>query len=160
MDNAFTRILKAAGGICARAMTHLDEIRQRLAGDRTPAPVPRPDQARQRPGAVGAPSSDAETAFDQARTLSEGLASRMGWTRDESRLDHRAAQIMARDGWQADEIAAAILARSPNLGDRHRDPLGYATRTAENAAISTAADPEPQGEQPPQADDRPEGLGM
>ena len=159
-DNAFTRILKAAGGICARAMTHLDEIRQRLAGDRTPAPVPRPDQARQRPGAVGAPSSDAETAFDQARTLSEGLASRMGWTRDESRLDHRAAQIMARDGWQADEIAAAILARSPNLGDRHRDPLGYATRTAENAAISTAADPEPQGEQPPQADDRPEGLGM
>lgn len=159
-DNAFTRILKAAGGICARAMTHLDEIRQRLAGDRIPAPVPRPGQARQRPEAVRAPSSEAETAFDRARTLSEGLASRMGWTRDESRLDHRAAQIMAGDGWQADEIAAAILARSPNLGDRHRDPLGYATRTAENAAISTAADPEPQGEQPPQADDRPEGLGM
>lgn len=159
-DNAFTRILKAAGGICARTMAHLDEIRQRLAGDRTPAPIPRVGQARPRPEAVGAPSSEAETAFDRARTLSGGLASRMGWTRDESRLDHRAAQIMAGEGWQADEIAAAILARSPNLGDRHRDPLGYATRTAENAAISTAADPEPQGEQPPQAGDRPEEPGM
>lgn len=159
-DNAFTRILKAAGGICARAMTHLDEIRQRLAGDRTPAPTPRPGQARQRPEAVGAPSSEAETAFDRARTLSEGLASRMGWTRDESRLDHRAAKMMADEGWQADEIAAAILARSPNLGDRHRDPLGYATRTAENVAISTAADPSPQGEHPTKEDDRPEGLGM
>jgi hypothetical protein len=161
-DNAFTRILKAAGGICARTMAHLDEIRQRLAGERTPAPAPRPrpGEARPRPRPQAAPSNDAEMAFDRARSLSEGLASRMGWTRDESRLDHRAAQMMADEGWRADEIAAAILARSPNLVDRHRDPLGYATRTAENVAINTRADrPEPQGEQTPEADDRPKGPG-
>ena len=161
-DSAFTRILKAAGGICARTMAHLDEIRQRLAGERTPAPAarPRPGEARPRPKPQAAPSNDAEAAFDRARSLSEGLAARMGWTRDESRLDHRAAQMMADEGWQADEIAAAILARSPNLVDRHRDPLGYATRTAENVAINTRADrPEPQGEQTPEADDRPKGPG-
>lgn len=161
-DNAFTRILKAAGGICARTMAHLDEIRQRLAGERTPAPAPRPrpGEVRPRPRPQAAPSNAAEAAFDRARSLSEGLAARMGWTRDESRLDHRAAQMMADEGWQADEIAAAILARSPNLVDRHRDPLGYATRTAENVAINTRADrPEPQGEQTPEADDRPKGPG-
>lgn len=158
--NAFTRILQAAGGICARTMAQLDEIRQRLAGDRAPAPQPRAGMPRMQPITQPAPSSEAEAAFDRARRAAGGLASRLGWTRDESRLDHRAAQAMAADGWAADEIAAAILARSPNIVDRHRDPLGYATRTAENAAINTAADhPDTQGEQPPEADDRPKGPG-
>lgn len=159
-DNAFTRILKAAGGICARTMAQLDEIRQRLAGDRAPALPPRTRMPRMQPATQPAPSSDAEVSFDRARGLSVGLAARMGWTRDESRLDHRAAQMMAAEGWGADDIAAAILARSPNLADRHRDPLGYATRTAENVVINTGADhPEPQGEQTPEADDRPKGPG-
>lgn len=159
--NAFTRILKAAGGICARTMAQLDEIRQRMAGDRAPAPQPKTGMPRMQPTAPpAAPSSDAEAAFDRVRRAAGGLADRLGWTRDESRLDHRAAQMMAGDGWAADEIAAAILARSPNIVDRHRDPLGYATRTAENAAINTAADhPDTQGEQPPEADDRPKGPG-
>lgn len=161
-DNAFTRILKAAGGICARTMAHLDEIRQRLAGERTPAPGlrPRPGESRPRPTPQAAPSNAADAAFDRARGLSEGLAARMGWTRDESRLDHRAAQMMAAEGWKADQIAAAILSRSPNVVDRHRDPLGYATRTAENAAMNTRADhQDPQGEHPTQEDDGPKGPG-
>lgn len=158
--NAFTRILKAAGGICVRTMTQLVEIRQRLAGDRAPTPQPKAGMPRMQPTTQPAPSSEAEATFDRARRAAGGLASRLGWTRDESRLDHRAAQAMAADGWAADEIAAAILARSPNIVDRHRDPLGYAIRTAENAAINTAADhPDTQGEQPPEADDRPKGPG-
>ena len=75
-------------------------------------------------------------------------------------LDFRAAKIMAQEGWEADEIAAAIVARSPNVVDRHKDPVGYATLTAENASTIERADrQDPEGEQPTQADDRPEGPG-
>lgn len=156
-DGAFTRIIQAAGDMCARAAAALDAARQLFVGDRTPAPVPaRPAAPRSEHRA--AHGSDAGAAFDRARAMSEALADSRGWTRDESRLDYRAAQILAADGWNASEIGAAIMARSPNLGDRHRDPLGYATLTAQNALLTLRADqPEPEGDHP--VDDRPEGLG-
>ena len=156
-DNAFTRIIQAAGDLCARAAAALEAARQRIVGERTPVPVADRPTAAPRPDHRAAHGGDAGAAFDRARLMAEGLADRQGWTRDESRLDYRAAQIMAADGWAADEIGGAIVARSPNLGDRHRDPLGYATLTAQNALLTLRADPEPQGDQEP---DRPEGLGM
>lgn len=153
--NAFTRVLEAAGGLCARALSALEEARQRLVGSRAPAPAPeRPRQPQELPAA----RDEAEAAFDRARTMAEGLAEAQGWTRDESRLDYRAAQIMAQDGWEASDVAAAILSRSPNLVDRHRDPLGYASRTAENAAINIRSDRDPQEGRP--QGDRPEGPEM
>ena len=155
-SNAFTKIIAAAGDLCARAAAALDAARQRIVGERTPAPTT-DRHAAPRQEHRAASGGDAGAAFDRARSMAEGLADRQGWTRDESRLDYRAAQIMAEDGWQPDEIGAAIMARSPNLVDRHRDPLGYATLTAENACMNLRADPEPQGDQVP---DRPEGLGM
>lgn len=157
-DNAFTRIIHAAGDLCARTISLLDAARQRLVGDRLPAPAPgraAPPQPERQPQ----PDGDAEAAFDRARAMAEGLAALQGWTRDESRLDYRAAQTMAADGWQADEISAAIVARSPNLVDRHRDPLGYASRTADNALLSIRPDTEPQGDRP-LGGDRPEEPGM
>lgn len=152
-NNAFTKIIAAAGDLCARAAAVLDAARQRIVRERTPVPVA--DRPIAAPRA--AHGGDAGAAFDRARLMAEGLADRQGWTRDESRLDYRAAQIMAADGWAADEIGGAIVARSPNLVDRHRDPLGYATLTAQNAILTLRADQEPQGDQEP---DRPEGLGM
>ena len=62
---------------------------------------------------------------------------------------------MAEDGWSRDEIAAAILTMSPNLVDRHRKPVDYATRTVQKVIIESEA--EPKGEQAPQEPDRPEG---
>lgn len=156
-DNAFTRIIQAAGDLCARAAAALDAARQRIVGERTPVPVADRPTAAPRPDHRATHGGDAGAAFDRARLMAEGLADRQGWTRDESRLDYRAAQIMAADGWAADEIGGAIVARSPKLVDRHRDPLGYATLTAQNALLTLRADPEPQGDQEP---DRPEGLGM
>ncbi|WP_084637945.1 relaxase/mobilization nuclease domain-containing protein [Paracoccus sp. J55] len=157
-SNAFTKIIAAAGDLCARAAAALDAARQRIVGERTPAPVTDRPIPTPRPDHRAAPGGDAGAAFDRARAMAEGLADRRGWTRDESRLDYRAAQIMAEDGWQADEIGAAIMARSPNLVDRHRDPLGYATLTAENACMNLRADqPEPQGDHP--QDGQPEGPG-
>jgi len=153
-NNAFTRIVEAVGGICARAVEQLDAIRARIVGEKADTPN-LPGASRPRVVGLPAASSATETAFDRARQQAEGLAAHMGWQRDESRLDYRAAQTMAEDGWSRDEIAAAILTRSPNLGDRHRNPVDYAARTAENVTIESEA--EPQGEQTPQASDRPEG---
>lgn len=153
-NNAFTRIVEAVGGICARAVEQLDAIRARIIGEKADTPN-LPDAPRPRAADLPAASSAAEAAYDRARQQAEGLAAHMGWQRDESRLDYRAAQTMAEDGWSRDEIAAAILTRSPNLGDRHRNPVDYAARTAENVTIESEA--EPQGEQTPTASDRPEG---
>jgi len=75
--------------------------------------------------------------------------------------DFRTAKAMAKEGWAADEIAEAIVARSPNIVNRHKDVVGYATRTAENALNERAGQQVPEGEQPPKADDRPDGpAGM
>jgi hypothetical protein len=153
-NNAFTRIVEAVGGICTRAMEQLEAIRARIIGEKADTPN-LPDAPRPRVADLPAASSASEAAFDRSRQQAEGLAAHMGWQRDESRLDYRAAQTMAEDGWSRDEIAAAILTRSPNLGDRHRKPVDYAARTAENVTIESEA--EPQGEQTPTASDRPEG---
>lgn len=153
-NNAFTRIVEAVGGICNRAMEQLDAIRARIVGERTATPN-LPDVPRPRVADLPAASSESESAFDRARQQVEGLAAHMGWQRDESRLDYRAAQTMAEDGWPRDEIAAAIITRSPNLVDRHGNPVDYAARTAENVSIES--EEEPQREQTPKASDRPEG---
>lgn len=150
-NNAFTRIVEAAGGICTRAMKHLDAIRVRIVRERADRPNV-PDAPRPRIADLPTASSASEAAFDRARKQAEGLAAYMGWQRDESRLDYRAAQTMAEGGWSRDEIAAAILTRSPNLGDRHRNPVDYASRTAENVTITKEA---PAGDHP--QDDQPEG---
>jgi hypothetical protein len=149
-NNYFTRIVQAAGDLCARAAAALDAARQRFVTDRGPSlSVPR--HASQERHVSGVPDGTAAEAFDRARAMSEGLAALRGWTRDESRLDYRAAQIMAKSGFSADDIAAAILARSPDLQTRHKNPVSYASLTAENVSIE-----EPEGEQTPKASDRPE----
>lgn len=166
-NNAFTRIVEAAGGLCQRAMRQLEAVRQRLLEELKPASAPIPTGGKamvRRPLAPQeAASTEAQRAFDAARAKALGLAELRGWTLDDSRLDYRAAQLMSAEGWDAPDIAAAIVARSPNIVERHRDPLGYASRTAENASITRLADPEPElkGEQPLAAD-RPEeeGPGM
>ncbi|KXV71021.1 hypothetical protein AD951_01930 [Acetobacter malorum] len=131
-DNAFTRIIEAAGVIC-------DKARDALAGIRAafkPAPLPRID--RQDRGSIIRPPASGG-AFSRARSMILGLAMKHGWTVDESRLDFGAARLLNEDGMSVDEVAAGILDESPRLTERHRDPQGYALRTAQNAALRQGA---------------------
>ncbi|MCP1217308.1 DNA-primase RepB domain-containing protein [Acetobacter orientalis] len=141
-DNAFTRIIEAAGVIC-------DKARDALAGIRAafkPAPLPRIDDRPDRGLIIRPPASGG--AFSRAREMILGLAVKNGWTVDESRLDFNAARLLTADGMSADEVAAGILEESPRLTERHRDPHGYAMRTAQNAALKQGAqrptDPSPK----------------
>lgn len=160
--DVFTRVIDAAGVICGKATDMLESARKKLraamqhpakqASDpeigRTPMPRITPSQG-----------SGAEGRFDALRRREVGFARMKGWEPNDSALDFRAAKAMAKEGWSADEIAGAIVARSPFVVDRHPDAFGYATRTALNAFNERAGFQEPQGEQPPQAADRPEGPG-
>lgn len=140
-DNAFTRIISAAGVICDKAKDALAGIRAAF----TPAPLPRLDRHDNR-SIIRPPASGG--AFSRAREMILGLAVKNGWTVDESRLDFNAARLLTADGMSADEVAAGILEESPRLIERHRDPHGYALRTAQNAALKQGAqrptDPSPK----------------
>lgn len=162
--DVFTRVLDAAGVICGKATDMLERARERLreamAERKARQQKPAPGAMERRPAdALPAPDEGAEARFDALRKREVGLAKRLGWTLNNSALDFRAAKVMAEEGWTTEDIAAAIVARSPNLVDRHKDSVGYATRTAQNAFTERADRQEPQGEQPPEADDRPEGPG-
>lgn len=146
-NNAFTRVLEAAGTICQKAIQQLEGLRERWreaearkqaekdaeraarrlkreGGRREALPAPRPRDAAQ---------EGAGAAYERLRAQYVGLAKRKGWNLDESRVDYRSAQDMLRDGWDEVDVANAIRERSPNIEDRHRDPDGYAERTATNA---------------------------
>ena len=139
-DNAFTKIIAAAGVICEKAASALAELRSAFRP--TPLPVSAPSPGRIiRPAASGG-------EFSRARGMILGLAIKNGWTVDESRLDFQAARLMSADGMSVDEVAAGIVAESPNLTARHRDPHGYAVRTAENAAAQGAKRPSPDDMEP------------
>lgn len=131
-DNAFTRIISAAGVICEKAKSALSGIRAAFK----PTPLPRLD--RQEHGSIIRPPVSGG-AFAKARDMIFGLAVKNGWTVDESRLDFNAARLLSADGMSVDEIAAGIMEGSPNLTTRHRDPHGYALRTAQNAALKEGA---------------------
>lgn len=135
-DNAFTKIIAAAGVICDKAKDALAGIRAAFK----PAPLPRLD--RQDRGLIIRPPASGG-AFSRARSMILGLAMKHGWTVDESRLDFGAARLLNEDGMSVDEVAAGILDESPRLIERHRDPQGYALRTAQNAALKGAQRPTP-----------------
>ena len=133
-DNAFTKIISAAGVICEKAKSALAGIRAAFK----PAPLPVLN-SQDRSSIIRRPVSGG--AFSRARSMILGLAMRNGWTVDESRLDFGAARLLNEDGMSVDEVAASILEESPNLRERHRDPQGYALRTAQNAAEKGAQRP-------------------
>lgn len=160
--DVFTRVLDAAGVICGKATDMLEQARQKLrtAMQRPVKQAVEPEVVRTpMPRIAPSEGTAPESRFDALRRREVGFARMKGWALNDSALDFRAAKAMAKEGWTADEIAEAIVARSPNIFDRHRDADGYATRTAENALNERAGQQVPEGEQPPKADDRPDGPG-
>lgn len=133
-DNAFTKIIAAAGVICEKAASALAELREmfrRRPQPRVTSPAPSPDCII-RPAVSGG-------EFSRAREMILGLVVKNGWVVDESRLDFQAARLLSADGWTVDEVAASIIHESPGLIERHRDLNSYAFRTAQNAALDKGA---------------------
>lgn len=145
--DAFTRIIHAAGGICEKALRQLEGLRERWreAAKRKAAQKEAEREGRRQarrgalqealpaPRPTGAPQEAAGVAHDRFRALHVGLVTQKGWSLDESRVDYRVALDMLADGWSLGDVTDALRERSPNIEVRHRDPDGYARRTADRA---------------------------
>ena len=134
-DNAFTRILDAAGVVCGLATDMLAAVREKLRADRDAAKKRRRgDVAAQKPEAVlPAPIGRADDRFDAILKREIGLVHAKGWTENPSALDYRVAVAMIEEGFEREEIAGAMLRRSPDLEARHPNVSTYIDRTLDSA---------------------------
>lgn len=118
-DDAFTRIIEAAGVVCGRAA-------DMLAGGvaKLQALIAKPS-----PALVPAPESRADIRFTAIRRREAGLATSKGWTINEDTLDYRTAVEMINEDFDADDIAGAMQRLSPQIGERHPKILSYLKKT-------------------------------
>ena len=150
----FVLLRQATGRVAAAAASLVQAARDRLEG------LARQQEQRRREAAIrrslhppqqGAPSRDPVPAFRRARA-------RLTDT-DASRADFTAGLILARQGYSAEQIGAAIEAASPELAARktgHEED--YVRRTV--AAIMEVRDEPPAAPRKPERDpDDTPGLG-
>ncbi len=149
-NSAFTRIVRAAGGICAKTVELLAEARARIQASRGRRLAA--ESAQERPVAprvLPAPQGVADARHDALRARELRFAASRGWAVNESAIDYRVARAMLAEGIEADEVAGALLRRSPAIEERHRDVSRYIDRTI-------AAAGRPSG-RPEEATDGPSG---
>jgi hypothetical protein len=149
----FTKIFEASHRICATAAQLLDGIRQAaidLFSQRPgPAPSPRPmaittDSTDDPEVYQGMPEQDLNLesptkAFQRAVWSVRGWVKANGLVADDSRIDYRAAVIMLKAGWSADEVEEAMLMGSDRLSERHSNAGDYVTRTVKKASMEIGA---------------------
>ena len=129
-NSAFTRIVRAAGGICAKTVELLAEARARIQASRGRRLAA--ESAQERPVAprvLPAPQGVADARHDALRARELRFAASRGWAVNESAIDYRVARAMLAEGIEADEVAGALLRRSPAIEERHRDVSRYIDRT-------------------------------
>ena len=146
-QNAFTKIIEAAGVICQRTVERLQQARDRILDQRDTA---RRDERLSAISAAREPRRNAihESTRDpvqEYRWRAKNQPSDADW----SGVDFGIAVGMLKAGWRPDRVEAAIIEASPGLADRHRDPQDYARRTVENAADARRPQRDPGPKQDP-----------
>ena len=133
--DVFTRIIDAAGVMCGKAADLLVVARQKLLGDREAARTRRkgPQERESVPEILPAARGPADARFDALLQRETAFAVSQGWTLNPSALDYRVAVAMIEDGYETEEIAGAMLRRSPDLESRHPDSSTYIERTIASA---------------------------
>lgn len=130
-NNVFTRILDAAGTVCAKASEMLMHGRNRLfkmaqeATNRKAIPIQTPADG------------DADRRYDSLLKREMALVAREGWKLDERRVDYRIAVAMLDENYTEDAIAGAMERRSPRLEAHHPEFSTYILRTIEAAGRLT-----------------------
>jgi len=77
--------------------------------------------------------AEAEKRFSILYKKHYGLAKKMKWEIDPSRIDFAVSKDMLIEGYSIDEVKEAMIALSPSLQERHSDTERYAIRTATKA---------------------------
>lgn len=146
--DSFTRIIEAAGQACRRAARWLQERRAEIDAAAELRARERAERERELDAAIAKDRGESRgPAFPRDEVYAEQYAEveraviGRGWPVDPSRIDFAVSRRMARAGWPAERIQAAILKGSPDLAQRHHDPADYAERTARNACAQVAMEP-------------------
>jgi len=133
-DNAFTRVLEAAGTICDHAATWLARIRDRIRAAQAPSePLPAPTGAERAIEVMDAPEGPPDARFDALWRQHVRLAESKGWEINLSAIDYRVAGAMIDESYTVAEISGAMRRRSPDIETRHPEVSAYIERTLGNA---------------------------
>jgi hypothetical protein len=133
-DNAFTRVLEAAGTICDHAATWLARIRDRIRAAQAPSePLPAPTGAERAIEVMDAPEGPPDARFDALWRQHVRLADSKGWEINLSAIDYRVAGAMINESYTVAEISGAMRRRSPDIETRHPEVSAYIERTLGNA---------------------------
>ncbi|MDQ2694030.1 MAG: RepB family DNA primase [Pseudomonadota bacterium] len=146
---AITRVIRAVPELCRRAAKTLEQMRQEAErryakalealrgpqGDElgllSSSPLSSPLSSALRPiQAVQAALNDAYRRETERVVV---YVHSQGWPLDLSRVDWAVVGVLLGQGHDPQAVQRAILEVSPDLERRHRDPVGYARRTVENA---------------------------
>ena len=146
-QNAFTKIIEAAGAICQRTVERLQQARDRILDQRDTA---------KRDSRLSAITEAREPHWNTIHESTRDPVQEYRWRAknqpsdaDWSGVDFGIAVGMLKAGWRPDRVEAAIIEASPGLADRHRDPQDYARRTVENAADARRPQRDPGPKQDP-----------
>ena len=133
-DNAFTRILDAAGTICDHATKWLAGIRDRLKAAQAPAkPIPSPVETMRPTDVAEPPEGASDARFDALWRREVGLAESKGWEINLSAIDYRVVGAMIDESYTLSDISGAMRRRSPDIETRHPDVSAYIDRTLGSA---------------------------
>lgn len=136
-------IFSSPGAVCERATAELDAIRTQRQSQAQAQEKTRRVKAIETSGDFSIPRPEGETVADahfrQAWRRIHGLAKAKVeegiWGKiDSSTIDFRVCVEMLKSGYSEEATAEALQRCSPNLCDRHRDPVGYTALTIEAAA--------------------------
>jgi len=147
-NNAFTRILETSQALCSKVSEKLKEAVSNLVDQRAEAVTKQRVSAIQN---VSQFSQDTPSLFSREWKKQHGLAKKMKWEIDYSRIDFQASKALLDNGILPEDVQAAIIECSPSVNERKSNPEDYAQRTVSKAQAEIkppAAKPEPPAAKP------------
>jgi hypothetical protein len=138
-NNAFTRVIEAAGVICSHAAGWLADIRNRMK----PAPVPLPKKPSKVAKIEPSVSQPADLRFIKIWEREERFAKTKSWNVDLSILDYRVAKGMLSEGFTSSDVAGAMQRKSPDIETRHPNTSAYIRHTVGKAVAEVGRQSRP-----------------
>jgi hypothetical protein len=146
-NNAFTRILSTSKALCVKVSDKLKQAVGILIARRDETDLKhRVSEINNVPQFA----KDTPSLFRREWLKQYGLAKKMGWEIDYSRIDFRATKELLSNGITPEDAQAAILECSPSVDARKNNPEDYAKRTVYKVQAEVSK-PKPEPQAKPEA---------
>lgn len=146
-NNAFTRILSTSQALCTKVSDKLKQAVGMLVARRDETDL---KHRISEINNVHQFAKDTPSLFRREWLKQHGLAKKMGWEIDYSRIDFRATKELLSNGITPEDAQAAILECSPSVDARKNNPEDYAKRTVDKVQAEVSK-PKPEPQAKPEA---------